>query len=154
VDLEDANFVKNNKLHTCCRTSFEDVPMTSELSRSQQLSAVSIYLRRPPISFCCFWMMSLSVCLFSSNSPVFRTSSEFFSEIFCSATASFASRFLCAARRVSNSEEAAAREEEAPVHSFIKHQSWKVWDITHNRQVIGNQPCASESCFFRVAFSA
>jgi hypothetical protein len=47
---------------------------------------------------------------------------------------------LCAARRVSNSEEAAAREEEAPAHSFIKHQGRKVRDITHNRQMIGNQP--------------
>jgi hypothetical protein len=49
-------------------------------------------------------------------------SSEFFSASFFSASASFVSRVFWEARRVSSSEEAAARDEDAHTQSYVKHQ--------------------------------
>jgi hypothetical protein len=47
-------------------------------------------------------------------------SSELFSASFFSASASFASRVFREARRVSSSEEAAARDEDAPIQKICK----------------------------------
>jgi hypothetical protein len=107
--------------------SLKDIPMKSEFSRSQHCSAVSMYFRSPPSSFCCCLMVSLSVFLFSWNSPSFRMSSELFSASFFSASASFDSRSLWEERRVSSSEEAAAREVDAPTQD----KSSSIWSSDH-----------------------
>jgi hypothetical protein len=54
-------------------------------------------------------------------------SSEFFSASFFSASASFASRSFWEERRVSSSEDAAAREEDAP----IQDKSKSAWNSDH-----------------------
>jgi hypothetical protein len=54
-------------------------------------------------------------------------SSEFFSASFFSASASFASRSFWEERRVSSSEDAAAREEDAPIQDKLK----SIWNSDH-----------------------
>jgi hypothetical protein len=66
-------------------------------------------------------MVSLSVLLLSWNSPSLRISSDFFSASDFSASASLASRVFWEVRRVSSSEEAAARDEDAPAKKICEH---------------------------------
>jgi hypothetical protein len=101
-------------------------------------------------SFCCLWIVSLSAFLFISNSPVLWMSSELLSASFFSASASFVSGSFRAERRVSSSEDAAAREEEAPVqdtsrlvrNSDREFSTIKAEPDLEHLPVVSSDPCS------------